>query len=643
MANRKAQKKIANKTAQKKSKKAKGGKHKPGCKSHLTKKELKLKSWGRLQEGEAGQYITRSQALAKLNVPLPEFRRMCILKGIYPRDPKKKGHGSDKTYYHKKDIKFVAHDPVLRDLFKIKKMHKDIQKLVHKQNLECARRKCGLIPKLSFAHIVRERYPSFGEAVRDLDDALCMLALFNSISADAKRDIPVESVSQATRLYQEFQLYVISTKGLRKVFASIKGYYFQAEIMGQKVTWLAPHQFTQTMPDEVDFKIMVSFLDFYLAMLKFVNFKLYSDAGMVYPPKRNTVKDGASLEVGALELDMLEAGSNREATEQAEMNVDSEVSKTIETDFGKEALSDEARQEMAQTERLRNTFRGLNMFVNREVPLRPVYFVLLCGGVKQVGWERGSGASSENGSPFTADHGDITHQIIDRPMQHLTPRVGREMVQPQWVFDSFNTGCVLPVSMYAPDKVPPPHLSPFVDDVAEGYVPRQRELLDRLAKEAGSSSSVRQATEDPNAVVAPRVEVEDTPETRQKLFAEELRSEASGTTWAEFKQAKADEENNRVKEHLEALEKADNAAPEKLALVNPGLYDLEAEPADPKAKPTEEAEARANAIALMSGRRKRMLEIAERDGKKQSAKTEKLLKRRRMNERAKGQDKPSVN
>jgi len=35
----------------------------------------------------------------------------------------------------------------------------------------------------------------------------------------------------------EFQLYVIRAQALRKVFASIKGYYFQAEIMGQTVTW----------------------------------------------------------------------------------------------------------------------------------------------------------------------------------------------------------------------------------------------------------------------------------------------------------------------------------------------------------------------------------------------------------------------
>ena len=49
----------------------------------------------------------------------------------------------------------------------------------------------------------------------------------------------------------EFQLYVIRERRLRKVFASIKGYYYQADLGGNLVTWLCPHRFTQALPAEV--------------------------------------------------------------------------------------------------------------------------------------------------------------------------------------------------------------------------------------------------------------------------------------------------------------------------------------------------------------------------------------------------------
>ena len=41
---------------------------------------------------------------------------------------------------------------------------------------------------------------------------------------------PVEMVDLCKRLSIEFMHYVIETRSLRKVFCSIKGYYFQADI-----------------------------------------------------------------------------------------------------------------------------------------------------------------------------------------------------------------------------------------------------------------------------------------------------------------------------------------------------------------------------------------------------------------------------
>jgi pescadillo protein len=89
------------------------------------------------------------------------------------------------------------------------------------------------------------RYPTFVDAVRDLDDALSMLFLFATMPVTEK--IKREVVEECQRLTAEFQIYVMKSRSLRKVFFSIKGIYYQAEIKGQTVTWLVPYQFAQTV------------------------------------------------------------------------------------------------------------------------------------------------------------------------------------------------------------------------------------------------------------------------------------------------------------------------------------------------------------------------------------------------------------
>ncbi len=70
-------------------------------------------------------------------------------------------------------------------------------------------------------------------------------------------------------------------------------------------------------------------------------------------------------------------------------------------------------------------------------------------------------------------------QVVDRPTQgHRF--LSRAYVQPQWVLDSANFRVLADAELYAPGLAPPPHLSPFVDDDDEGYVPDYARTLRKL-------------------------------------------------------------------------------------------------------------------------------------------------------------------
>ncbi|KAJ1798898.1 mRNA-binding ribosome synthesis protein nop7, partial [Coemansia sp. RSA 2599] len=259
----------------------------------------------KFSQGASKTYITRNRALKKLQIGLSDFRRLCILKGIYPVEPRNrkkanKGSTTLTTFYYAKDIQLLLSEPLMNKLREHKIFLRRLKHAIGKQDLTKAKTLENNRPQYTLDHLVIERYPTFAEALRDMDDALCMVFLFATMPA--KGSINSKAIEDCRRLSSEFMHYVIHTHSLRKVFLSIKGIYYQADVQGQPLTWVVPYQFNQHVPQEVDFKVMGTFLEFYRTLLGFVNYRLYTSINLSYPPKIDQRMDDSAAGLGSLQI-----------------------------------------------------------------------------------------------------------------------------------------------------------------------------------------------------------------------------------------------------------------------------------------------------------------------------------------------------
>lgn len=143
----------------------------------------------------------------------------------------------------------------------------------------------------------------------------------------------------------------------------------------------------------------------------------------------------------------------------------------LEAAFASDELAQEIYKEHCKEEQEKNLFAGFRFFLSREVPQSCLEVVIRSFG-GQVGWDG-------EGSPYSDVNDLVTHHIMDRPTTGHR-YFNREYIQPQWIFDCCNATVLLPVEKYAPGCALPPHLSPFVDDEKEGYVPEYRQKIDKL-------------------------------------------------------------------------------------------------------------------------------------------------------------------
>ncbi|XP_005366175.1 pescadillo homolog [Microtus ochrogaster] len=450
------------------------------------------------ERGSATNYITRNKARKKLQLSLPDFRRLCILKGIYPHEPKhkkkvNKGSTAARTFYLIKDIKFLLHEPIVNKFREYKVFVRKLRKAYGKSEWNAVERLKDNKPNYKLDHIVKERYPTFIDALRDLDDALSMCFLFSTFPRTGK--CHVQTIQLCRRLTVEFLHYVIAARALRKVFLSIKGIYYQAEVLGQPIVWIAPYAFSHDHPTDVDYRVMATFTEFYTTLLGFVNFRLYQSLNLHYPPKlegQAQAETKVSEDTYALDsessmekLAALSASLARvvvPTTEEAEADefpIDGEMT----------AQEEGRRKELEAQEKHKKLFEGLKFFLNREVPREALAFIIRSFG-GAVSWDK----SLCIGATYDITDSCITHQIVDRPGQQ-TPVIGRYYVQPQWVFDCVNAQLLLPVAEYFPGVQLPPHLSPFVSEKEGDYIPPEK--LKLLALQRGEDpGDLREEEED---------------------------------------------------------------------------------------------------------------------------------------------------
>lgn len=653
------------------------------------------------QAGAARNYVTRNQAIRKLQISLTDFRQLCIWKGVYPREPRSKkvskSSTASTTFYYAKDIQYLLHEPLLRRFRDQKALEKKISRALGRGDVSDAKRletnaarpdKTGR-PRYTLDHLIRERYPTFKDALRDLDDCLSMLFLFAHLPSTSS--VPAKMIARCERLCLEFQHYLIVSRSLKKSFLSIKGIYYQANIQGEDILWLVPYKFNQRIVGDVDFRIMGTFVEFYMTLLGFVNFRLFTIIGLKYPPKFDVTKDANSAELGAFTLEgkALVASEEPKQLEDAPHKPDPEVQAAVEKvlktlEAGDEAGDEAGEDNGAGDETEQDTtggaldkfeptadggdvlpqptfdgghtslFSNLTFYLSREAPRQPLEFLLKAFGCRRVGWDAvlGDGA-------FTTDELDpsITHQIVDRPpVQAATDededeqdnqtsqklardrRVpGRIYIQPQWVWDSINDQELKEPHLYAPGASLPPHLSPFVKPAQGAYdptMPLDEQETEAEALEAAEDDDADETVEGMNVTGSEDEEGE----------GEDGESDASGAPDEDAEEEDQEEEEEDEADEA-ALRQRELEAELKGAPVKTKPIDTKAKAREDarralSRKSREEAEELERAKGMLSKKKRKLFEQMEYSNKKKSAEDQKLRAKRRRLEKEKARARP---
>jgi pescadillo protein len=463
---------------------------------------------------------------------------------------------------------------------------------------------------------------------------------------------------------------------------SIKGIYYQANVQGEDILWLVPYRFNQRVVGDVDFRIMGTFIEFYMTLLGFINFRLYTSVGLKYPPKFDQAKDENAAELGAFTLEgkTLVGAEEQKQLEDTEHKPDPKTQAAVNKVLKKLKSSDSDDESSPttdnQVEGEENSgaidkfepavaggdvlpqpsnagnspgtlFSNLTFYLSRETPRQPLEFLLKAFGCKRVGWDAvlGDGA-------FTTNELDpaITHHIVDRPpiqaaaeeggdgednqtSQKLAANMrvpGRTYIQPQWVWDSANDGELKEAHLYAPGASLPPHLSPFVTQVQGAYdptIPLEEQEPENEALEAQSDDEMPDETVEGMDVAESDDEDEDGGDDEFGGFS------------ADEQEEDGDEEEDEADQRQKELEAEITGAKVKSKAVNGKAKAKEEARKALTKKAREEAEDLERAKGMLSKKKRKLYEQMIYTNNKKSAEDQKLRAKRRKLEKEKAKGK----
>ena len=365
--------------------------------------------------------------------------------------------------------------------------------------------------------------------------------------------------------------------------------YYEIDAPGQSgdavpVRWLESYDFQQHVPHDVDFRILLTFLELYRTLISFVSYKLYTDENLVYPPPIDRELDEQGETVGALKI--VEKKEGDKGVGAASKVSKKEVKKAIkgirvgnddvemdddEEDVQEGAAEDEeefversshgvnedvataplttystivaTNQSSSSTESL--LFAPYTFYLSRETSSKTWEFVVRAMGGKVIS---SLTAPSLDSTPL-ADQ--ITHVIIDRPMtsERMRELQGERKwvwVQPQWVADCVNRGKIIGAGEYAPGQLLPPHLSPW-DGEGELQRPWLEENGEATAADGDAvdadvaeaeddedDSDEEEEDEDETELPPALLAAASNPSDPTLVHAAELEAERNGTSHAAF-------------------------------------------------------------------------------------------------------------